>query len=240
MEWKLKVLLAWHIFFFFFSGYHALVLWAVPPWLDLQILGIPVATSCKLVLRMKLANWFHGIVFLWGAIYLLEGLCSFSSVAIQMNLSWWDSHTFLLLVGNSRPRCLQGWFLPRSMREASSGSTPGVLPWGHSWRRPLEPQLETGPGNTTVGGLPGSTFRTTKSLSKVDLEVGFGLKEARDEERKIMVRSPKWQTLHWLCSAHVDFRPSQQLQWFQPLRSEQPQYDSSEFKSEFGRAIWNS
>lgn len=140
-------------FFFFFSGYHALVLWAVPPWLDLQILGIPVATSCKLVLRMKLANWFHGIVFLWGAIYLLEGLCSFSSVAIQMNLSWWDSHTFLLLVGNSRPRCLQGWFLPRSMREASSGSTPGVLPWGHSWRRPLEPQLETGPGNTT-GDLP--------------------------------------------------------------------------------------
>lgn len=160
-------------------------------------------------------------MFLWGAIYLLEGLCSFSSVAIQMNLSWWDSHTFLLLVGNSRPRCLQGWFLPRSMREASSGSTPGVLPWGHSWRRPLEPQLETGPGNTTgdlpwehswrsplgpyletcpgnttVGGLPGSTFRTTKSLSKVDLEVGFGLKEARDEERKIMVRSPKWQTLH--------------------------------------------
>ena len=37
-----------------FSGDHALVLWAIPSLIDLQILGIPVATAGQLVLRMKL------------------------------------------------------------------------------------------------------------------------------------------------------------------------------------------
>lgn len=105
-----------------------------------------------------------------------------------------------------------GWLEQWVYLETSPGSTPGDLLWEHTWGLPLGAQLETSLG-AQLGTSPGSTLRATRTLSKFDLEGGFGLKVAKDEELKTMARSHTWQghctDLPLLCLVHVDFRPSQ-------------------------------